>query len=190
MRTLVVLRHGLTKKDRGPTATGSHLSAAGVRQARALGEALPAFGHVAVGDQPRHLETALALGYAVDEQVSWPSGYVDGEVEHHDQWAWAEPFVTYAGLLTAGTGLDRVVRDHLAHWRRVLELVGDGGSALLVSSGGSIEPVLVAAVPGADHPRWGGPLHHLEGAALTWDGGAFTRLDLVRGGRPPSWVRG
>jgi hypothetical protein len=40
------------------------------------------------------METALALGLAVDEQVSWPSGYVEGEVAHHDQWSWPKPFTT------------------------------------------------------------------------------------------------
>ena len=180
MRTLVVLRHSLTKKDRAPSDTGSHLSAAGVRSARVLGESLPSFTYVAVGDQPRHLETALALGSAVDEQVSWPSGYVVGEVAHHDQWSWPEPFVTYAGLLTEGSGLASVVAAHLGHWRRVLARVGEGEAGLVVSSGGSIEPVLVAAVPGAEHATWGGALHHLEGAALTWDEGAFTAVVLLR----------
>jgi hypothetical protein len=69
VKSLVVLRHSLTRK----------------RLARALGDELPVFEHVTVGDQPRHLETAVALGCAVDEQVAWPSGYIDGVVEHHDQ---------------------------------------------------------------------------------------------------------
>lgn len=52
-----------------------------------VGDTLPAMSYVVVGSQPRHLETALALGFAVDEQVSLPSGYVLGEVDHHDQWS-------------------------------------------------------------------------------------------------------
>jgi hypothetical protein len=94
VRNLVVLRHSLTRKGRSPGDTGSHLSPTGVRRARALGKTLPAFAYVAVGDTPLHLETALALGCAVDEQVSWPSGYVAGEVDHHDQWSWPTPFTT------------------------------------------------------------------------------------------------
>ena len=46
------------------------------------------------------------------------------------------------------------VTTHLAHWRRILVQVPDGGAALVVSSGGSIEPVLVAAFPDADHGSW------------------------------------
>ena len=153
-----------------------------------LGERLPRFDYVAVGDQPRHLETAIALGSAVDEQVSWPSGYVEGVVAHHDQWSWPHPFSRYAELVRVrgGSGLDDVVQEHLRHWRRVLGSVPEGGAALVVSSGGSIEPVLVAALPGADHVSWGGALHHLEGAALHWDGSDFGLVRLLRRGREPA----
>jgi hypothetical protein len=122
----------------------------------------------------------LALGYAVDEQVAWPSGYVPGEVAHHDQWSWPEPFARYAELLAGSGGLRAVAEEHLRHWQRVLALTADGGSALVVSSGGSIEPVLVAALPSADHAAWGTALHHLEGAMLTEDGGRFVEVELRR----------
>lgn len=59
----------------------------------------------------------------------------------------------------------------------------DGGAALVVSSGGSIEPVLVAAFPDDDHAGWGGPFHQLEGATVLVDGGRFTGVTLRRGPR-------
>ncbi|MGP3969456.1 hypothetical protein [Streptomyces sp. 6N223] len=34
-----------------------------------------------------------------------PSGYVPGEVGHHDQWAWPQPYVRYAELIADGRGL-------------------------------------------------------------------------------------
>ncbi|MFJ3404637.1 histidine phosphatase family protein [Promicromonospora sp. NPDC090134] len=184
MRTLDVVRHSLTRKGVSRSrGAGSHLSPEGVRLARRLGESMPDMAYVAVGDLPRHLETAIALGFAVDEQVAWPSGYVEGEVDHHDQWTWDQPFVRYAALLAAGRGLHDVAQEHLTHWRRVLDAVPEGGAALIVSSGGSIEPVLVAAFPGADHAAWGGPLHQLEGATIEVEDGRFTGI-TVRRGRP------
>jgi len=107
-------------------------------------------------------------------------------VRHHDQWSWAAPYARYAEILGRVGGLAAMAEEHLAHWRRVLTRVPDGGAALVVSSGGSIEPVLVAAFPGADHGAWGQPLHHLEGATLTVDGDAFVALELRR--RPRSRV--
>jgi broad specificity phosphatase PhoE len=182
VKSFVVLRHALTRKGRRAADTGSQLSSAGVRSARVLGERLPRFDYAAVGDQARHLETAIALGSPVDEQVSWPSGYVEGVVGHHDQWSWPQPFLRYAELvrLRGGSGLDGMVRQHLGHWRRILGSLPEGGAGLVVSSGGSIEPVLVAALPEADHEAWGSAFHHLEGAALRWDGTGFGLLQLLR----------
>lgn len=181
VKSLVVLRHSLTRKGRQPSDTGSHLSLKGVRLARALGDELPVFDQVAVGDQPRHFETALALGCAVDERVEWPCGYVEGVVAHHDQWAWPRPFERYASLLRDRTALGPVVDAHLTHWHRMLGGVSDNGSVLVVSSGGSIEPVIVAALPEADHASWGAALHQLEGAHLMWDGERFTSIHFIRG---------
>jgi len=79
-----------------------------------------------------------------------------------------------------GSGLEAVVQNHLDHWQRILERVPDGGTGLVISSGGSIEPVLVAATPDADHFMWGGALHQLEGAAVRWDNGAFTAVEFIR----------
>ena len=184
MRELVVLRHSLTRKGADRRASGSHLSSEGVQLARTLGDTLPEMAYVVVGDQPRHLETALALGFAVDEQTSWPSGYVAGEVAHHDQWSWDQPFVRYSELLATRRGLARVAQVHIGVWLRVLEHVPDGCSGLVVSSGGSIEPVLVAAMPTAHHGDWGGPLHQLEGAALSWDGAECAAVRLLRREQP------
>lgn len=171
----------------GAGAAGLRAGAAGLGAAGegsvgggSVGRGASGMDHVAVGDLPRHLETAIAMGFAVDEQVAWPSGYVEGEVGHHDQWTWEQPFVRYARLLAQGGRLHEVAQEHLGHWRRILDRVPEGGTALIVSSGGSIEPVLVAALPDADHAAWGGPLHHLEGATVVVEGGRFTGVRMRR----------
>lgn len=132
-------RHSLTKK--GPSReSGSLLSAEGVSRARTLGDLIPHANYVLTGPDRRHVETAIAMGYAVDETVSCPSGYVSGVVEHHDQGRWDRPFERYAGLLRSSTRLREVAQEHLAHWLRALEQVDDGETALVISSGGSIDP--------------------------------------------------
>lgn len=179
MKTLEVRRHSLTKK--GPAREqGSLLSGDGVRCARAVGETLPVCDYVLTGPDPRHIETAIAMGYAVDEVADWTSGYVTGVVEHHDQWHWDQPFVRYAELLVVSTVLRAVAGEHLGHWRRALEHVPDGGAALVISSGGSIEPVLVAAFKSGNLASWGTALHQLEGATLTLDGPTCIDLEIRR----------
>jgi broad specificity phosphatase PhoE len=179
VRTLHVVRHALTSKG-SERRRASHLSVEGVRQARAMGASLPQMCYVVVGDQARHLETAIAMGYAVDEQVSWPSGYVEGEVAHHDQWKWDQPFARYTELLSNGGRLREVAEEHLGHWRRILTHVPEDGSGLIVSSGGSIEPVLVAAFPHRDHAGWGAALYHLESAVITADRAMFSAIRFLR----------
>jgi hypothetical protein len=48
---------------------------------------------------PRAIETAIAMGVAVDDTVDLPSGYVPGEVGFHEQWTWTQPWVRYAELV-------------------------------------------------------------------------------------------
>lgn len=177
-------RHSLTKKGTA-RETGSLLSSEGVVRARALGELLPTPGYVLTGPDRRHVETAIAMGYAVDEMVSWPSGYVTGVVEHHDQWRWDYPFQRYAQLLQTSPKLMEVAQLHLGHWLRALNRIDDGATTLVISSGGSIEPVLVAAHPEGRHSEWGTALHQLEGATLTFDGERCVAVDIRRSQHSP-----
>ena len=75
------------------------------------------------------------------------------------------------------------IRNADDHAKKALRL---HSHALVVSSGGSIEPVLVAAFPDVDHAGWGGPLHQLEGATILVDGGRFMSIKLRRR-PPPPW---
>lgn len=178
MRWLEVRRHSLTKKG-AARGRGSHLSAAGVTLARLVGQSLGSFHHVVTSASPRAVETAIAMGYAVDDAVAMPSGYVPGEVEHHDQWRWPSPYRKYARLI-AGGELAAVADTHRAIWKRTVEAVPDGASALVISHGGGIEPALVACLPGAEHESWGEPFHHCDGARLEYADGRFVSVRFTR----------
>lgn len=178
MRWLEVRRHSLTKKG-ALRGAGSHLSQAGVELARAVGVGLGPFHRVVVSDVPRTLETAIAMGYAVDELVAMPSGYVPGEVDHHDQWRWPQPYVRDAELLREQGGLTRLASGQLQLWRRVLSAIPDDGSALIIGHEGMIEPTLVLALPRGHHGSWGRAFGHCDGARLVYDGD-FVDVELKR----------
>src|SRR5581483_10534951 len=99
MRWLEVRRHSLTKKGTA-RGRGSHLSAEGVT--------LGPFARVLTSPAPRAIETAVAMGFAVDDIIELPSGYVPGQVGHHQQWTWPEPYVSYAELIGSGGDLAKV----------------------------------------------------------------------------------
>jgi broad specificity phosphatase PhoE len=179
MRWLEVRRHSLTKHG-AARGRGSHLSAEGVALARLVGASLGPFASVVTSASPRAIETALAMGFAVDDTVELPSGYVPGEVEHHDQWRWPQPYLTYAELLERGGGLTAVAETHRAAWTRVVEAVPEGAAALVVCHGGGIEPGLVAGLPDADHELWGAPFGHCDGARLSFQDGRFVSVQFRR----------
>ena len=180
---LEVRRHSLTKK--GPSrGLGSHLSIEGIALARAVGERIGPFAYVVTGQLPRHLETAVAMGFAVDGTVALPSGHVTGEVDHHDQWGWDKPYVRYKEILDKQRGLARVAAEHRDIWLHALASVAEGDSALVVSSGGAIEPALVSCLPDDDHSGWGAPFGHCDGVRLAVEDGRFVAATIDRA-RPP-----
>jgi broad specificity phosphatase PhoE len=184
MRWLEVRRHSLTKKDPA-RGRGSHLSAEGVALARLVGGSLGPFARVVTSASPRAVETAVAMGFAVDDTVELPSGYVPGEVDHHEQWRWSRPYRVYAGLLARGGGLAAVGEAHRRAFTTLAEAVPDGTAALVVAHGGGIEPGLVACLPGADHSSWGVPFAHCDGARLAFDEAGFVSIRFHRAPRPP-----
>jgi hypothetical protein len=110
MRWLEVRRHSLTKKGAARGRGGSHLSAEGVMLARLVGASLGPFASVVTSVSPRAIETALAMGLAVDDTVELPSGYVSGEVERHQQWNWPRPYRTMPSCSDAAAGLPKSPR--------------------------------------------------------------------------------
>ena len=144
------------------------------------GAGLGTFAYVVTSASPRAIETALAMGYAVDDAIDMPSGYVPGEVEHHDQWRWPRPYQRYAELNRRGGGLAMVAAAHRDLYIRMVSDIPDGAAALVVSHGGSVEPALVACLPDADHESWGAPFSHCDGARLSFEHGGFTNIEFRR----------
>ena len=176
MRVLEVRRHSLVKDH-------VHLSQAGVDLARRVGAGMGPFGRVVTSHITRTLETAVAMGFAVDEQLA-VLGEIDAEVwaevGHHERWAWTEPFVAFAALVRQDGATARLGRAQAAVWRATVRGVPDGGRALVVSHGRVIEAGAITCFPAADHAAWGAPFGTCEGLRLTYAGDAWTGWELLR----------
>jgi broad specificity phosphatase PhoE len=179
LRYLAVFRHAPTKKGEG-RGQGSHLSAEGVALARQIGSELGTFDRVYVSPIPRTMETALAMGYAVDAVLEHACGYVPGEFEHHAQWAWEQPYVRFAELIRSAGTLSQTASADAALWTRLVAEPPPGGRVLIISHGGSIEPTLVACLPDANHASWGDPFSQCDGVLLTFSAGRFTDVEFRR----------
>jgi broad specificity phosphatase PhoE len=182
MRTIEIRRHAQTKKGEG-RGKGSHLAAEGVALARKLGGQIGPFDLVLTSPVPRALETAIAMGFAVDDQREalgdLPPAVLE-EIGHHERWAWEAPFVTFAHFVRQGGPTARMAERQREAWVRALEAVPGRGRVLIISHGRIIESGLVACIPGGDFAVWGSAFQHCEGARMTFAEGRFQGIQLLR----------
>lgn len=182
MRTIEIRRHTYTKKGEG-RGKGSHLSAEGVALARRIGGEIGPFDLVVTSTVPRALETALAMGFAVNDQLEALGELSPGvleEIGHHERWAWEEPFVTFAHFVRRGGPTARMGERQREAWVSALESVPSGGRVLIISHNRIIESGLVTCIADGDFAAWGSSIHHGEGARLTFDEGRFQGVQLLR----------
>lgn len=159
------------------TQPGTHLSQAGVTLARRVGEGLGPFERVVTSHLDRAPETAIAMGFAVDERLealATMDDAVNTEVN------WEDGFPAWSRALRQGRAAARFCAEQAALLAGIARSLPDGGRALVISHGGIIEAGAVAALPNADHAAWGGHLSYCEGVLLTYDGDHCIDVALLR----------
>jgi broad specificity phosphatase PhoE len=179
MKSVQVLRHSFTKKG-DSRDRGTHLSQEGVELARKVGDTLGSFDLVVASRAPRTAETAVALGYAVEDELSYPDVMDGTGIDFHAWWDWPEPFAEVARIMSSNENASRAGDSIADIWSGIAHSVHDGGTALVVSHGGIMEVGVVAALPDADRTKWGMPFAHCEGFILTMDGERFVDVSFTR----------
>lgn len=176
MPVLEVRRHSLVKDH-------VHLSQSGIDLARRVGAGMGPFDRVVTSRITRTLETAVAMGFAVDDQ--WAVlGEIEpdvwAEVGHHERWGWDEPFTAFARLVEKGGATAGLGRAQAEAWREIVRDLPEDGRALVVSHGRVIEVGTVACFPDVDHAAWGPPFGKCEGLRLAYNGDGWTAPELLR----------
>ena len=171
MRTLEIRRHSTRAKP------GQHLSQAGVALARKVGEGMGPFDRVVTSALPRAFETAIAMGFAVDEQDELISTYGD-KVE--EEVPWPGSFADYSAAMQNEGATWKYARKLHKFYAKLAESLEDGQSALVVNHGGVVEISAVACLPEADHASWGGSMGLCEGVRLFWEKGEFVKAEILR----------
>jgi broad specificity phosphatase PhoE len=182
MRLIEIRRHSYTKKGEARDK-GSHLSPAGVALARKIGGEIGPFDLVLTSPIPRTLETAIAMGFAVNDQLEALGDLAPAvweEIGHHERWTWAEPFVMFAHFIRQGGPTTRMGERQREAWVRALEAVPPGGRVLIISHGRIIESGVVTCMPDEDLSAWGPAFHHCEGVRMTFAEGKFQTIQLLR----------
>jgi len=162
-----------------------HLNQAGVDLARRIGETMGTFQRVFSSPASRCIETAIALGYAVDEHY----GLVLSE---DDWWDMADvlpagcSFVDIAHAMAQHPTAKRLAVALRNQWTKVAEGLAVDGAALVVTHGGYIDYAAVACLPNVDYASWGEIFGRCEGFRLAFAEGRSGGLELLR--VPDAWI--
>ena len=171
MKTIEVRRHSIRSQP------GDHLNQTGVTLARLVGQNLGRFDRVVTSTLPRAFETAIAMGFAVDEQMELMSTY-GNEVGREAPWPLS--CAGYAEVVRKGGAAARYA-DQLADvYAKLANYLADGRKALVINHGGVLELGAVACLPKADHVTWGSHFEYCEGIRLFWDDDRFVDGEVLR----------
>jgi phosphohistidine phosphatase SixA len=171
MKTIEIRRHSIRSKP------GDHLNQQGVTLARLVGQNLGPFDRVVTSTLPRAIETAIAMGFAVDDFNETMSSY-SSVVEREAPWPLA--CAGYAEVVRNGSAAAQYASQLVAIYTKLANYLMDGRAALVVNHGGIAELGAVACLPDADHVAWGSHFDYCEGIRLFWDDGKFVDGEILR----------
>lgn len=170
MKILEIRRHSIRAK------LGDHLSQEGVSLARLIGQGMGPFDRVVTSLLPRAFESAIAMGFAVDEQVELLNTY-GLNVEREAPWPLS--FAEYADIYRHDGAAAKYARKLAKLYAGVMGYISEERSALVVSHGGVVELGVIGCLPDFDYSSWGGAVEYCEGARLYWDD-KFVRAEELR----------
>lgn len=171
MKTIEIRRHSIR------STPGVHLNQQGVTLARRVGQNLGPFDRVVTSTLPRAFETAIAMGFAVDEQNELMSSYGDG-VEREAPWPLS--CAGYAEAVRGGGAAAKYAHQLKELYAKLANQLADGRSALVINHGGVLELGAVACLRDADHIKWGSHFEYCEGIRLFWEDGKFVEGEVLR----------
>ncbi|MBS1962095.1 MAG: histidine phosphatase family protein [Bdellovibrionales bacterium] len=170
MKTIEHRRHALRTKP------SPHLNAKGVAIAREVGEKAGPFARVISSPKRRAVETAVAMGFAVDETYSVLKSIPKdlNDFVPHDA-----GFSAFFEAIPDAPEAERYLEKLRNLFARELEKIPEGGRLLVVSHGGVVEWSALACCP-EDARKLGNPVDKCEAVEIDWKDGRFVGVRVVR----------
>ena len=153
-----------------------HLNQMGITLARLVGGEMGPFDRVTTSTLPRAFETAIAMGFAVDEQNELMSSFGDDVMAVAP---WPLSFAEYAAIVKRNGPAGKYARQLVDVYAKIMDYISEERAALVVNHGGVLELGVAACLPDYDFSAWGGAVDYCEGAKLYWDDG-FVRAEVLR----------
>jgi hypothetical protein len=171
MKIIEVRRHSIRTKP------SEHLSQQGVSLARLVGQNLGPCDRVVTSTKPRAFETAIAMGFAVDEQNELMNSY-GNDVEREAPWPLS--LAGYAEVVSMSGSAAKYANELAAVYAKLANYLADGRAALVINHGGVAELGAIACLPESDHFSWGSHFECCEGIRLFWEDGKFVQGEMLR----------
>jgi len=171
MKIIEHRRHSIRVKP------SKHISQEGVNLARKVGEELGDFDRVFSSTAPRAIETAVAMGYAVDdtfEMISQTPEKLGQEIE------WGIDFQGYLEAYQKGGVVAEYAGELADFLKSLVEELPEDAKILVISHGGLLELSVIGCFPEEDYVSWGKPLDCCEGVRMFIDEGKYHNIDLLR----------
>ena len=169
---IIELRRHSTRLKSSP-----HLTQEGVEKARRVGETLGKFDLVISSKAPRAIETAVAMGYAVNqimEEISMTPDNIETEVQ------WGMNFHQYSEVIKQGKKTAEYSSQMALIVKDIANMVSENESILIVSHGGLIEITTIGCFPLERYTDWGAPLDTCEGIRIYLEDNEFKKIELLR----------
>ncbi len=158
---------------------GIHLIQSGVDLARKIGYTMDKFDYVITSPKERAFETAIAMGFAVNETVNELASYgndVSTEIEY-EQLKWNE----IKNLLEKENSYThQFAKSQVELLYKLSNKIQDGEKLLLISHGGMIEISFSYLFMQEDHRKWGNLMGYCEGIRLIINQGRISDYEILR----------
>ena len=173
MRVLEVRRHSL--RDR----PNQHISADGIALARRVGGEIGPFDLVVTSPVTRAVETAVAMGFAIDEtsEELGLSPELIASFKICGEYASFADVHKSAQLEPACASLAAM---QARVWREIVGKLDEGQTALIIAHGHLIEMGAITLVPQAPIYEWGGAIGECKGVRLFFEGESCTGGEVLR----------
>jgi len=157
-----------------------HLSLEGITLARRVGTSMGSFARVISSPSPWTYETAIAMGFAVNERYV-PVQFTDSEWQRLGELMPPDtPFGARCRTMQHDALARRFADALRAQWGDYAAAVPEEGCFLVVTHGGYIDNSAVACLPSARHELWGGNFRHCEGIPLAFDSEGCVSGEIIR----------
>ena len=171
MRILEVRRHSM------PNKIGKHLSQEGIALAQLIGSKTGPFNLVVTSPSPRAVETAVAMGFAVDETLPI---LAELSSDTYKNSGFPAPFDQLDRFVSQHHDVESFANTQAHAWRDIVCKIDDGEQVLIVTHGCFVEFGAIASLPHGNYSEWNGPIGNCEGFRLTFEDGKFESGEILR----------